>query len=167
MGVIPTDIYIQVENRLKGRWTAIAQAEKVLEKAKAKATAGRSMQTPSGGSKTRSTRSRVERAAILIVTAEKALDTAWKWEEVFRRLDDIFPPDKTNEGFVASLLYGNGMSQEDVCRFTHCARQTVRRRRDRYIGYAALLAADKGLIDMKGMVNDGDADPESGSAEKN
>lgn len=161
--MIPTEIYTQVENRLKGRWTAIQKAEQALEKAREKARAGNSAPTSSGGQRKHNSKSRVERMAVLIVSAETALDTAWKWEEVFRRMDDIFPPDSTNEGFVASLMYGNGMSQEDVCRFTHCARQTVRRRRDRYINYCALIAAEKGLINMKGLKHNGNIDPEIGS----
>ena len=161
MSLLPEKVYTQVETRLRGRWTAIEKAEKALEKAKARAMAQNSMQASSGGSKTKNTKSRVERAAILIVTAEKALDTAWRWEEVFRAMDNIFPPDKTNEGFVASLMYGNGMSQEDVCRFTHCARQTVRRRRDRYVNYCALLAAHSGLINMEEVRRNGNTDPES------
>ena len=160
MASIPTGIYMQVENRLKSRWTAIEKAEQALERAKQKARASGGVPVGTGGGPKKSnSKSRVERMAILVVTAEEALKTAWEWDEVFRKMDDIFPPDKTNEGFVASLMYGNGMSQEDVCRFTHCARQTVRRRRDRYINYCALLAAHKGLINMKGMVNDGDPDP--------
>lgn len=160
MAMIPAGIYAQVENRLKSRWTAIEKAEQALEKAREKARASGGIPVGIGGGGKRNSNSRVERMAILIVAAENVLDTAWKWDAVFRRMDEIFPPDGSNEGFVASLMYGNGMSQEDVCRFTKCARQTIRRRRDRYINYCALLAAHEGLIDMKGMVDDGDADPE-------
>lgn len=160
MAMLPAGIYAQVENRLKSRWTAIEKAEQALEKARDKARAGGGVPVGVSGSGKRNVKSRVERMAILVVSAEKTLETAWKWDAVFRKMDEIFPPDTTNEGFVASLMYGNGMSQEDVCRFTHCARQTIRRRRDRYINYCALLAAHEGLIDMKGLVNDGDTDPE-------
>lgn len=160
MASIPTGIYNQVENRLKGRWTAIEKAEKSLAQAREKARAGGGVPVGVGNGGKRSCKSRVERMAILVVNAENTLETAWKWEEVFRKMDEIFPPDSTNEGFVASLMYGNGMTQEDVCKFTHCARVTIRRRRDRYINYCALLAANAGLIDMKGMVDDGDADPQ-------
>ena len=160
MGMIPDNIYLLVEKRLRERWTAIRKAEKALEKAREKATAISSLQTSSGGSKTRSTASRVERAAILIATAEKALETAKEWDCVFRRLDEVFPPDSSNEGFVASLIYGNGMSQSDVVRFTGSARVTVRRRQDRYVNYAALLAATHGLIKSEEVKNCGDSDQE-------
>ena len=160
MAMLPAGIYAQVENRLKSRWTAIEKAEQALEKARDKARAGGGVPVGVSGGGKRNSNSRVERMAILIVAAENVLDTAWKWDAVFRKMDEIFPPDGSNEGFVASLMYGNGMSQEDVCRFTHCARQTIRRRRDRYINYCALIAAHEGLIDMKGMVDDGDTDPE-------
>ena len=90
---------------------------------------------------------------------KKALETAQKWDAVFRKLDAIFP-ENTSEGFVASLMYGNGMSQDDVCRFTHCARVTVRRRRDRYVIYAATLAATMGLIKTEEVKSDGGTDPE-------
>ena len=160
MAMLPTGIYTQVENRLKGRWTAIEKAEQALEKAREKARACGGIPVGISGGGKRNSKSRVERMAVLIVSAESMLETAWKWDAVFRKMDEIFPPDGSNEGFVASLMYGNGMTQEDVCRFTHCARQTIRRRRDRYINYCAILAAHEGLIDMKGLVNDGDADPE-------
>ena len=160
MASIPTGIYTQVENRLKSRWTAIEKAEAALERAREKARAAGGVPVGVSGGVKRNVQSRVERMAILVVSAEKTLEIALKWDAVFRKMDEIFPAEKSSEGFVASLMYGNGMSQEDVCRFTHCARQTIRRRRDRYINYCALLAAHEGLIDMKGMVDDGDADPE-------
>ena len=82
----------------------------------------------------------------MLAMAEKQRDDALKWLEVFKKLDAVFPERSTNEGFVASLIYGNGMSQQDVCRFCNCARQTVRRRQDRYVNYCAMIASSYGLI---------------------
>ena len=61
-------------------------------------------------------------------------------------MDEIFPVEDSNEGFVASMLYGNGMSQADLARFTGCSRQTIRMRQDRYVIRCAFLAAQAGLI---------------------
>lgn len=166
MGMIPGKLYATIEKRLRERDTAPAKARRALEAARERAMAISTPGTSSGGSGKKSTpgNSRVERAAVLIAMAERNVEILGKWEEVFRKIDEIFPADSTNEGFVASLMYGNGMSQEEVCRFTGCARQTIRRRRDRYVNYVALLAASEGLITREEMIDHGDTDPEDGGA---
>ena len=161
MSIIPGKVYTLIEKRLRQRCTAMPRALRALESARDRATEiGSPGIGGSMGNKSKPASSRVEKAAILVASAEEYVQELEKWEDVFKQVDSYFPPDKSSEGFVASLMYGNGMSQEDVCRFTNCARQTVRRQRDRYINYIALLAARRGLIREEDMVADGQADPE-------
>lgn len=146
MAMNPDEIYQIVDRKLRDRNRIIAMADAALERAMEYATGG-STPVIGSGRKGGNTESRTQRAAIMLATAEEQVQEARKWAEVFRRLDKVFPAKTTNEGFVASLIYGNGMSQQDVCRFCKCDRKTVRRRQDRYIHHAALLAASYGLID--------------------
>ena len=93
-----------------------------------------------------------------VIRAEKKLENARKWIAVFQKMDEIFPVEDSNEGFVASMIYGNGMSQADLARFTGCSRQTIRVRQDRYVIRCAFLAAQAGLI-REEVERYGDADP--------
>ena len=61
MAMLPTGIYTQVENRLKGRWTAIEKAEQALEKAREKARASGGIPVGINGGGKRNSKSRVER----------------------------------------------------------------------------------------------------------
>ena len=157
MNVIPEAVYRLVEKKLRKRWTLISKAEEAVARARAKAT---DISAPSGegaGSKGGgNSGSRVERGAMMIIRAEKRLEIARKWEAVFRKVDEIYPAD-SNEGYVAGMIYGNGMSQADLARFSGCSRQTVKLRQDRYVIRAAFLAAQAGLIREEVMIN-GDAD---------
>lgn len=159
MAMIPDSIFQMIENKLRSRWKMAAAARRKLTKARALAN---NIAAPSpdqcAGSR-HSRNSRVEKAALCVVEAENQMDETMRWLEVFRIMDQIFPEKTSSEGFVASLLYWNGMSQEDVCRFTGCARVTVRRRRDRYVIRTALIAARMGLIRDEEMMTNA-ADPE-------
>ena len=146
MNVIPEAVYRLVEKKLRKRWTLISKAEEAVARARAKAT---DISAPSGegagGKGGGNSGSRVERGAMMIIRAEKRLEIARKWEAVFRKVDEIYPAD-SNEGYVAGMIYGNGMSQADLARFSGCSRQTVKLRQDRYVIRAAFLAAQAGLI---------------------
>ena len=102
-------------------------------------------------------RSKTERAAISVVRAEKRLETARMWESVFLRMDKIFPENST-EGYVAGMVYGNGISQAELARISGCSRQTIKLRQDRYVIRLALLAAQAGLIKREAMTDNGKAD---------
>ena len=145
MAMSPEEIYRLCDRKLRMRQTMLAKAEAAVRKAM---DAVGATSSPSGGSggKTRAKSDKTQKAAIMLATAEQQRDEALKWLEVFKKLDTVFPEKTTNEGFVASLIYGNGMSQQDVCRFCNCARQTVRRRQDRYVNYCAMIASSYGLI---------------------
>ena len=157
MSVIPDRAYLAVERKLRQRGKLIQKAEEALLRARSRAT---DVSAPTGGGiapKGGMPGSRTERGALAIIRAEKRLGTAMKWEAVFRKMDEIFPPDSSNEGFVASMIYGNGMSQADLARFSGCSRQTVKLRQDRYVIRAAFLAAQAGLI-REEVRNDGYTD---------
>ena len=157
MGVIPEAVYRLVEKRLRGRGKQIRKAEEAVARARAKATdISAPSGSASGSSRGGTPESRVERGVIAIARAERRLEKVRKWEAVFRKMDEIFPPE-SNEGYVAGMIYGNGMSQADLARFSGCSRQTIRIRQDRYVVRAAFLAAQAGLIREEVMA-DGDTD---------
>lgn len=146
MAMTPEEIYKLCDRKLRNRRTMLTKAEAMVRKAMdqvgiTSSPAGGG----TGGGKGSRKSDKTQKAAILLAMAEKQRDDALKWMEVFKKLDAVFP-ERTSEGFVASLIYGNGMSQQDVCRFCGCARQTVRRKQDRYINYCAIIASRYGLI---------------------
>lgn len=147
--MIPTEVYLLVERKLLNRHLLIARAELRLMRAQADAEGmllpSNAGQAASGGKK-RHRKSRAEHAAALIADAERALDEARAWEDVFRLLDKTFPYPGSPEGETAHLLYERQVSQEEVARVLRCDRQTVRRRRDAYVAHGALYAAAAGLI---------------------
>jgi len=158
MSVIPEAAYEAVEKKRRQRDKLIRKAEEAVAKARARAT---DISAPSGGGigpKGGLPGSRVERGAMNVIRAEKRLENARKWIAVFQKMDEIFPVEDSNEGFVASMIYGNGMSQADLARFTGCSRQTIRVRQDRYVIRCAFLAAQAGLI-REEVERYGDADP--------
>lgn len=146
MSVIPEVAYETVEKKLRQRGKLIRRAEEAVARARAKATDTSAHSGNVTGGRGGLPGSRVERGALNVIRAEKRLENALKWEAVFRKMDEIFPVEDSNEGFVASMLYGNGMSQADLARFTGCSRQTIRMRQDRYVIRCAFLAAQAGLI---------------------
>jgi hypothetical protein len=159
MMLIPYDVYVLVESKLRRRHLLVARAEIRMMQAQADAQGmllarGGSQAAPGG--KKRHRKSRAEQAAALIADAESALENARAWEGVFRLLDKTFPYPGSPEGETAQLLYEQGMSQEDARKILHCDRQTVRRRRDAYITHGALYAAAAGLIAFKKEDEHGD-----------
>ena len=157
MNMIPEAVYRLIEKRLRQRGRMIRKAEEAVARARARATdisapGGAAGNGPKGGKP----ESRVERGVIAIARAEKRLEKALKWESVFRRMDEIYPED-SNEGYVAGMIYGNGMSQAELARLSGCSRQTVKLRQDRYVIRAAFLAAAAGLI-REEVKTDGETD---------
>ena len=144
MSLIPEAVYEAVEKKLRQRDSMTRKAEEAVTRARARAT-DISAPTGAGGGRGGMPGSRTERGALAIVRAEKRLERARAWEKVFRKMDEIYPED-TNEGYVASMIYGNGLSQAELARIGGCSRQTVKLRQDRYVIRAAFLAAQAGLI---------------------
>ena len=162
MAISPEEIYRICDSKLRQRRTMLAKAEAAVRRAMEAAGSISAPGMSSTGARGSRRSDRTQKAAILLASAEKQREDALKWGEVFKKLDAVFPEKTTNEGFMASLIYGNGMSQQDVCRFCNCTRQTVRRRLDRYVNYCAMIASSYGLI-ME-VETDGD-DQQAGGAE--
>ena len=146
MSAIPDEIYQTIDRKLRIRRKMKQRAEARLERARMKA--GINGQGSGPGGKHGNTSDRTGRAAVAIVTAENQLKKTMKWLSVFETVDRIYP-DTSEEGAAARMIYGRGMSQQDVCRVTGCTRSTIRRRIDRYIYRCALLAAAEGLINKR------------------
>lgn len=162
VAMIPENVYQMVEVKLRNRRKMAETARKRLNRARECATDISAPAVGQIGGKNGHRKSRVEKAALRVIEAEKDMEETMKWLDVFSAMDRIFPA-STNEGVVAMLMYGSGMSQEEVCRFTKCTRVTIRRRRDRYVIRTALLAARKGLIAEEEVIAYGGADPEERS----
>lgn len=152
--ILSKRVYQETERRLQERYTAIEQARELMAAARAGAyTVKAAPMDPNGGGRGTGRGDALERKAITVAEAEAELRAALAWDDVFRRLDRIFPPD-TKEGRVGWYLYQNGLTQADICRIMGCDRQTVRRNKDVYILNCALLAAMAGLVRM----GEGDAE---------
>ena len=145
MSLIPDAVYQIVEKKLRQREKLLQRAEEALARARARATDISAPTGAGGGSKGGMPGSRTERGALSVIRAEKQLERARAWENVWKKMDRIYPDD-TNEGYVAGMIYGNGLSQAELARISGCSRQTVKLRQDRYIIRAAFLAAQAGLI---------------------
>lgn len=145
MSLIPEKVYQAVEKRLRQRGSMTRKAEEAVARARERAT---DISAPTGsgaGSRGGRAGSRTERGALAVIRAEKKLEKARAWENVFRKMDEIYP-ESSNEGYVASMIYGNGLSQAELARISGCSRQTVKLRQDRYVVRTAFLAAQAGLI---------------------
>lgn len=148
--MIPEGLYLFAEKKRRNRRKMMSVANEQLAKAKERASS-----MPGGiGSITGGTggipQSRTEKAALAVIRAEAGVERAKRWERVFRTMDEIYPA-STEEGSLAVELYDNGKSMQSVCEKLALDRQTIRRRRDRYIYRLILLAAADGLISRNEM----------------
>ena len=146
MNAIPATIYQMIDKKLRRRETLKQRAEARLERAKMKAGSNGLLVGPAG--RHRSTADPTGRHATSIAAAENYLKRTMQWLNVFEAVDRIYP-DSTDEGAAARMIYGKGMSQQEVCAATGCTRSTIRRRVDSYIFRVALLAAAEGLINKR------------------
>lgn len=163
--IIPETVYEEVERKLRRRDSLIKRAEEDMMRAQAEATDISAPSGPGTGRKGGIPGSRTERGALKLIRAEKRMKTALEWVRIFKEMDRIYPSD-SNEGFVASMIYGNGLTQAELARVCNCSRQTVKLRQDRYVIRAAFLATQAGLI-KKGVFGYGDADQAERGAEEN
>lgn len=150
MGAIPEAVYQQIDRKLRIRRKLKERAEARLERARMKAGISSGTGSATGGTRG-SVSDRTGRAAVAIVTAQRQLERTMQWLKVFSTVDDIYP-ETTEEGATARMIYGCGMSQQEICRKTGCTRSTIRRRLDRYIYRCALLAAAEGLINKRDLI---------------
>ena len=147
MAVIPDGLYKQCDARLRERWTAISRAQERLNEAKARAYTVSAAPTDSGGGHGGGTGDALERKAISVQEAEEQLRQALAWDDVFWRLDRIFPPG-TREGEAARYLYTNGLNAADSARAMGISWKTIWDLRNNYIINCALLAVQEGLVTM-------------------
>ena len=166
MPVIPREVYTACEEKLYQRPVLVKKASERLMFARSQAYSISHHvpeALPQNAMKNRgvnpnairakgSTGDQVERAALAIVQAEADLCTALKWAEVFSRLDEIFAGKPEAE--IAEAIYQQGQQQKAVAAAMHYDRQSVRRLRDSYVCYCALLAVERGLIKMQEVTND-------------
>lgn len=148
MAIIPGRIYRRVEAALHRRDTAAALALARIREAEARAT-GATAQMDGERVQTSSTGDRLERSVIALAEARDAYADALSWEHVFRRADRYF--EGRDEGRCAELFYRRHKSQQQVAGEMYVDRQTVRRWRDNYVVFCALVAAEYGLITMGGQ----------------
>lgn len=148
MAVIPEKIYRLVEKKLTDRHVLVVRAE--MDLAEAQSAAASCSAPPMDADRVSGSGDgkRLERAVLRVLAAEKALDDAREWLDVIRLLDAAFPFPGTVEGKIANILYEQGKNQAQACLELNCDRQTVRRRKDNYVAYGALIAASKGLIEI-------------------
>lgn len=147
---IPSGLYALCEKRRRARYTAIEAAEDRLREARQAAESVRGAAfDPAGAGQGRGRGDGLERAAIRVAEAEDALQQALAWDDLFMRLDRIYPDD-TRESMVSRLLFDRGMTQAAVCQALHLRRITVRRHQDNYMINLALLAVQAGLARVEG-----------------
>ena len=142
---IPVGLYALCEKRRRRRYTAIGAAQERLREARQAAEAVHSAPPdPNGGSHGAGRGDGLERAAIRAVEAEEQLRQALAWDDVFTRMDRIYP-EGCLEDTISRLMYDKGYSQAAVCQALGLHRVTVRRYRDTYVINLALLAVQAGL----------------------
>lgn len=147
--MIPKTLYDLCERRLRDRYAAIDRAQERLREARARAySVGGKPENAEGGRGGTPAGDGLERKAISVTEAEEELRRALGWDDIFRRLDRIYPPE-TPEGTVARYLYGNGLTQADCCRIMGRERKRIRALKDTYVINCALLAVQAGLARME------------------
>lgn len=146
--LIPKEVYSLVERKRRARWVAEKRAMLKLQDAQA---AAFSLGSPgAGGSGGRSgPGDRVGKLALRVVEAEDNLETARKWENVWRMMDRAFPFETTKEGFTAGLLYDNSVPFQEIAAACGVSKQLAMRWRDNWVCHAALFAAGEGLIQIR------------------
>lgn len=152
MAIIPETIYRLVDKKLRDRHTLVPRAEMDLLAAQSAAVSCSAPPMDADRVSGSGDGKRLEKAVLRVIAAEKALHDAREWLAVIRLLDAAFPFPGTVEGEIANILYERGENMTQACGRLKCDRQTVRRRKDNYVIYGALIAASKGLIQIGGEI---------------
>ena len=87
------------------------------------------------------------RAAQRLASARERLENSERWGAVVLRTRAHF--EGAPEGVVFDLTYAQHMTQQDAAELLGVDRQTVRRHRETIVVFAALIAAERGLIRME------------------
>lgn len=145
MSAIPRKLYAYIEHRLYAdAYDEVCAAAKKAMELRTDATSLPSPGQGRNGGGHSGVSDRVQSGVERLILAEDNLQTAIRWGQIRVRLGEIFSG--TREGDVAKAIYTDGMSSQDVAKALGVDRQTIRRCRDTYVGHAALLAAEAGLI---------------------
>lgn len=145
---IPRSLYAHVEKRLHARnYSEIAEASLAVVNSRSDATSLKSPTFDRVGGRTGGVSDRTQEGVTRLIEAEERLSRAMRWQAVYVRLDEAFSG--TPEGEVAQMLYRDKVKSQQIALLRGCDRQTIRRMRDAYVTYAALLAAEQGLVQMR------------------
>lgn len=148
MAAIPRRLYAYIERRLYAEPVGeVCSAAQAIREARTDATALPSPGQERIGGRSSAPGSRVQHGVERLILAEDNLHTALAWAQIRVTLGEIFAG--TREGEIAAAIYEQGRTSQDVAQALGVDRQTIRRCRDTYVGHAALLAAEAGLIRLK------------------
>lgn len=146
--LIPVKAYRLVEQKLRERDSLEEKAERRLREARQRAVSIAGPPTDKPSVQSAGQQSRVEGALLLIRQAEEQLDAARKWLDVFRMADAKFPP-SSMEWKVVDRLYRQGKKQKQAAMEMYINKNTVQLFKDRYVYYAAFMAAEEGLVRVR------------------
>lgn len=142
--MIPKEPFAEVEARLRRRKTAREEAARLVAEAMSDAVSLTGPlardEAPGSGAPGDPTGRGAER----VLRAREKAETAEKWEQVFLRTEEDFPPG-SDEHKAAAMFYDAGMTLEQIGRAMHYEKQTIRRKRDAFVYRAAWYAAQDGL----------------------
>lgn len=155
--MIPKEIFDLCVRRRRARYQAIRRAAEQLRMARERAESMSHAPDPNGGSHGSGQGDGLERKAISVAEAELRLRRALAWDNVFARMDRIFPAG-TREMITARMIFDKELSIAQAARIQSVDRQTVMRARDNYIVNVALVAAAAGLIRFAEEKDEGKGD---------
>ena len=144
MAIIPKALYKACDARLRDRWAAIGRAQERLRDAQQRAYSAAARPPDAGGGHGGGHGDGMERKAISVAEAEEQLRQALAWDDVFARLDRIYPLG-TREAELAQYLYGNGLTMQQCAAYMGLQWKQVWDLKNNYVINCALLAVQAGL----------------------
>ena len=145
--LIQEKAYRLTEKKLRRRYTLVAEAEQNLYEIQLWVTSVTGVPLDKIFVLSSVSSSRTEMAARRLLEAERKLENARKWEDVFRECDRAFPIG-TMVRRVVDLIYDNGKTQKQAEMELKISENTAQKYKETYICHAAMFAASKGLIKL-------------------
>ena len=93
---------------------------------------------------------RTAKAGLMLLEKGQALSKAEKWLACIRDTRENFKGGLTAQ--IADAYYGKNVTVLQVAEALNYEKQTINRYRDKFVTYLALLAANRGLIDVEGVL---------------
>lgn len=157
MAIIEKRVYRQVEWHLHhaASLISVAKAEAFVVRHEV---LGGGAAAPTGGngsSKGRLPGDRTGKAAMRLVEADEKVEAAILWVSIIEELRAQF--DGRPESALFTDFYGREISVTEYAAAAFVDRQTVNNYRDKIVVSCALLAAESGLIKIRGALNDATA----------